>query len=89
MINTAVLANMKKAQGLTLNTIIIAVLALIVLIVLIIIFTGKINLFNTQANKCVGPCKDSPYCDGGIIGYKSDDCKNSGGYCCPPPPSNP
>ncbi len=35
----------KKGQGLSLNTIIIAVLALVVLVVLLVIFTGRIGLF--------------------------------------------
>lgn len=36
----------RKAQGLSLNVIIIAALALIVLVVLIMIFTGRIGLFD-------------------------------------------
>ena len=36
----------KRAQGISITTIIIAAVALIVLIVLIAIFTGKLNLFS-------------------------------------------
>jgi len=34
-----------KAQGLSLNTIIIAALVLVVLIILIVVFSGRMNLF--------------------------------------------
>ena len=36
---------MKRAQGISLNTIVIAALVLIVLIILIVIFSGRMNLF--------------------------------------------
>ncbi len=36
---------MRKAQGLSINTIIVAAIALIVLVVLIAIFTGRMGLF--------------------------------------------
>ena len=42
---------MKKAQGMSLNVIIVAVIALIVLIVLILIFTGKVKLFGGTATE--------------------------------------
>lgn len=35
----------KKAQGLSLNTIVIAAIVLVVLVVIILIFTGKMGLF--------------------------------------------
>lgn len=38
----------KKAQGLSLNVIIIAVLAIIVLVVLVAIFAGRIGIFESQ-----------------------------------------
>lgn len=54
----------KKAQGLSLNVIIVAVIVLIVLVVLIVIFSGKIGSFSKsttstsseyQASKCKVP----------------------------------
>ena len=36
----------KKAQGISINTVIIAAIALIVLVVLVAIFTGRIGLFS-------------------------------------------
>lgn len=41
----------KKAQGLPLNVIIIAVLVLIVLVVLVVIFSGKLGKFSTQTSE--------------------------------------
>ena len=40
---------MKKAQGISMNVIIIAAIALIVMIVLIAIFTGRIGKFQQEA----------------------------------------
>tara|TARA_Y100000310_G_C19957045_1_gene479523 strand:- start:142 stop:402 length:261 start_codon:yes stop_codon:yes gene_type:complete len=42
----------KKAQGLSLNTIIIAAVALIVLVVLVMIFTGRMGGFSTGVSRC-------------------------------------
>ncbi len=55
----------KKAQGLSLNTIIIAALVLIVLVVLIMIFTGRmgwfnIGLFNATTPKTCGEMGGTP-----------------------------
>lgn len=41
----------KKAQGLSLTTIIVAALALIVLVVLVMIFTGRIGVFKSGVEK--------------------------------------
>ncbi len=43
----------KKAQGLSIHTIIIAILALIVLVVLISIFTGQVGKGKDNINSCV------------------------------------
>lgn len=55
----------KKAQSLSMNTIILAVLALIVLVVLVMIFTGKAGQFSKETASCTtkgGTClpKDQP-----------------------------
>lgn len=42
----------KKADGLSLTTVVIAAIALIVLIVLVLIFSGRLNLFNNTVNAC-------------------------------------
>lgn len=50
----------KKAQGLSVNVIIIAAIALIVLVVLVAIFTGRLGLFSKglgEATTCVQICQ--------------------------------
>ena len=42
----------KKAQGISLNAIIIATLALLVLVVLAMVFTGRIGIFTKEAKSC-------------------------------------
>ena len=46
--------NTKKAQGLPLNTIVIALLVVVVLVVIILAFTTNIGGFNTQVNEVGG-----------------------------------
>ena len=56
---------MKKGQGLSMNTIIIAALALLVLIIIALIFTGRVRLFRTGIEDCVnqgGQCVLKQYC---------------------------
>jgi hypothetical protein len=51
----------KKAQGISMNVIIIAALALIVLVVLVMIFTGRIGMFTGGVKSCsamAGFCVD-------------------------------
>ena len=81
----------KKAQGLPLNTIIIAALVLIVLVLLVLIFTGRINLFQKGIDTCQGSCSSVADCGNGVLGYYMGACKDSTGaqpvanrpYCCP------
>jgi hypothetical protein len=78
----------RKAQGLSLNVIIIAVIAIVVLVVLIIIFTGKTRLFSQATTNCEskgGHCK--PKCDPDTeVKQFGTDCasrENSpGSECC-------
>ena len=44
---------MKKAQGLSMNVIIIAALALLVLVVLSVVFIGKTGKWGADIGKCV------------------------------------
>ena len=51
---------MKKAQGISINTIIIAALGLAVLVVLFLIFTGRIGIFSKgvdESQSCDSICK--------------------------------
>lgn len=49
--------NNKKAQSMSMNVIIIAVLSLIVLVVLLFIFGDKINVFGKGVSSCQGVCR--------------------------------
>lgn len=46
----------KKAQGLPITTIIIAILGLVVLVILFAILTGRLAIFAGAANECPGVC---------------------------------
>lgn len=46
----------KKAQGMSLNVIIIAALGLLVLVILAAIFVGRTGLFTKEVDKCTGSC---------------------------------
>jgi hypothetical protein len=82
----------KKAQGISLTTVVIAAVALIVLVVLILIFSGRLQLFNKGVNSCPAKTFEAKpgqitlgMCPGGrlpvsVIKHKSED-KNV--YCCP------
>ncbi|MBI2133202.1 hypothetical protein HYU11_00820 [Candidatus Woesearchaeota archaeon] len=73
----------KKAQGLSINTIIIALIALTVLVVLILIFTGAMGNWLNNTNSCEpvkGTCKDS--CFAGTEVQVSFNCKGEGMVCC-------
>jgi hypothetical protein len=49
----------KKAQGISINTIIIAAIALIVLVVLIAVFTGRIGIWGQNLDDTTNPeCKN-------------------------------
>ena len=76
----------KKGQGLSLNTIIIAIIVLIVLVVLVMIFTGyfgkiftpAVKSCATQGGACVAKCNEGSY--GSPISSASD-CP-TGSTCC-------
>ena len=58
----------KKAQGISINTIIIAAIAIVVLILLVLIFTGRIRVFRTSVEDCRtslgGECVEVGTCTG-------------------------
>lgn len=74
---------MKKAQGMSLNVVIIAAIALIILVVLVLIFTGKTKFFSktatdTSAQYTAGVCKNpatNNYCSSDSSG---SDCTSKG-----------
>ena len=56
----------KKANQLSLNTIIVAIIALVVLVVMIAIFTGKVGFFSQSSNQATS-CEQ--FCD--LRGYSN------------------
>ena len=77
---------MKKAQGLSLNTIIIAALVIMVLVILILVFTGRMGNFSSSSESCQakgGRCDID--CDDGEmegIGVLGGDCPSEDQICC-------
>ncbi|MBI3037159.1 hypothetical protein HYY73_05435 [Candidatus Woesearchaeota archaeon] len=83
----------KKGQGLSLNTIIIAIIVLIVLVVLVMIFTGYFGkVFTPSVASCPtqgGECLTVAECDdkGAFPGEKgksinTKDCTTASKVCC-------
>ena len=73
----------KKAQSISLNTIVIAAIALIVLVVIIAIFSGRVQIFNQGARDCTaqgGECKAA--CEGTEVSLPSTDCEDIQQECC-------
>jgi hypothetical protein len=78
--------NSKKAQGMSLNVIIIAVIAIIILVVLIFIFTGKTRLFSKTTTSCTGrggQCVQGTACQPGYIAHAGTDCDEKEKCCVP------
>jgi flagellar basal body-associated protein FliL len=59
----------KKAQGMSMNVIIIAALALLVLVILAIIFIGRMGSTTRGVDQCKGNCVST-----------EEDCTNQGPY---------
>ena len=59
---------MKKAQSISINTIVVAAIALVVMVLIVMIFTGNITKFRKGANDC--------YANGGKC-INSDDIKET------------
>jgi hypothetical protein len=78
----------KKAQGLSMNTIIIAALVLLVLVVLAIIFGTRSRAFNQGQSSCIskgGYCNKDPCGAAPTISSRGDspDCRDKNmDYCC-------
>jgi hypothetical protein len=88
----------KKAEGMSINVIIIAILALIVLLVVVLVFSGKMNQIipslsqetcqKTAGAKCIK--EDDATCAGmKAYGMGCPDVKGElDEYCCYPKPEN-
>ena len=46
----------KRAQGLPITTVILAILGIVVLVILFAILTGRLTIFAGVANECPGTC---------------------------------
>ena len=69
----------KKAQGISINVIIVAAIALIVLVVLIAIFTGRLGSFSrgvTETTSCDQICEARGYSEG--KSFAEDDTVEEG-----------
>jgi hypothetical protein len=78
---------MKKAQGLSLNAIIVAILVLLVLVVLSLIFTGKLGNFRMASEDCStinGQCvEDASFCSGATQkAVSTHSCPEEGPQVC-------
>ena len=65
----------KKAQGLSINVIIIVAIALIVMVVLVAVFTGRLGVF-TQTVKGAVSCTESCHAAGYTSGDKVTDANS-------------
>ena len=86
----------KKGQGLSINTIIIAIIVLVVLIVLVMIFTGYFSGWTENVASCSsqgGSCGEGYVCIGPFgneVNQLEGRCLDSDGeidetsICCPP-----
>jgi hypothetical protein len=78
---------MKKAQGISVNVIIIAAIALLVLVVLSVIFIGRMGNWGTNAADCKnkgGTCASGTTCPSGQTQYSGFECTGTdkGKICC-------
>jgi len=88
----------KKAQGLPMNVIIIAILVMLVLVVVGVIFMSRLGIFVTEVGDCLGApgnhiCTTNSACqfdanDEPVRGYRVDknfncaDLDDQPQYCC-------
>lgn len=81
-----------KAQGISINTIIIALIGLLVLVILVIIVSGNVRDVNTTAGQCAtkgGECvpnTNHDFPDGcpdhNYVRYLGTECEKNGEICC-------
>ena len=83
----------KKAQGISINVIIIAAIALLVLVVLSVVFTGRMGIWSQESSSCepnIGRCAP-PGAECGEEGtpvadypteYRAANCPGEDQKCC-------
>jgi len=81
----------KKAQGLSMNVIIIAAIAIVVLVIMIVIFSSRVQLFGQGTNTCQGTCVALKSSCGSSAPIPAKNCDANGdgtpdvegaGFCC-------
>lgn len=81
----------RKAQGLSLNVIIIAAIAIIVLVIMVVIFGGRMQLFGKGVSACEGTCSATKEGCGDRAAIPIKNCDSDGdgqpnvegeGFCC-------
>ena len=69
----------KKAQGMSMNVIIIAALALLVLVILAVIFIGRMGTTTRGVDQCKGNCVPSAEeCTGTYAKVSNEPCYRAG-----------
>lgn len=74
---------MKKGQGLSFTTIVIAALALLILVILSVIFMSRLSFFTSSSSSCSaqgGICKEK--CDFGDVNLGNSDKLGCEFVCC-------
>ncbi len=81
----------KKAQGMSLNVIVIAVIVLVILVVLLVIFSSKIKIFGTSVSsceqkgvgaKCIAATETEAKKCGGPVYRTGTNCNDDNKWCC-------
>jgi len=81
----------KKAQGISLNVVIIAAIAIIVLVVIVVIFGSRVKLFGKGISACEGACAQTKDLCGDRAAIPAKNCDDDGdgepnveglGFCC-------
>lgn len=84
---------MRKAQGISINTIIIAAIALLVLVILSVVFTGRMGIWSRETARCepnIGRCapagvtcgEQGSSVEGYPTRYMAAKCDAEGATCC-------
>lgn len=76
---------MKKAQGLPLNTIVIAAIAVLVLVIVVLFFAGKFGDSNKALEDCSakgGEFSSSASCSNGGVPTPTGSDNDAEKYCC-------
>jgi archaellum component FlaG (FlaF/FlaG flagellin family) len=70
----------KKSQGLSINTIVVAVIALIVIVVIVAMLTGKLGNFSKSVQDSGDPTKTCLEQSGQILVAAQNECSDNAGF---------